>query len=36
VECEDGRAIEAHVNGDPVATTPLDLEPGGVVQVVVP
>lgn len=36
VECEDGRAIEAHVNGEGVAKTPFALEPGGVVQVLVP
>jgi undecaprenyl-diphosphatase len=36
VECTDGRAIEAHVNGEPVAHTPFTMEPGGVVRVVVP
>ncbi len=36
VECEDGRAIEAHVNGEGVAKTPFALEPGGVVRVLVP
>lgn len=36
VECEDGRAIEAHVNGEGVAKTPFVLEPGGIVQVLVP
>ncbi len=36
VECADGRAIEAHVNGEGVAKTPFAVEPGGVVQVLVP
>jgi len=36
VTCEDGRAIEAHVNGEPVTHTPLKIVPGGVVRVVVP
>ncbi|MDQ8165347.1 MAG: diacylglycerol kinase family protein [Gemmatimonadota bacterium] len=36
VECEDGRAIEAHVNGEGVAKTPFTLEPGGIVRVLVP
>jgi diacylglycerol kinase family enzyme len=36
VTCEDGRAIEAHVNGEPVTHTPLVVTPGGVVRVIVP
>ncbi|HVZ47533.1 MAG TPA: diacylglycerol kinase family protein [Gemmatimonadaceae bacterium] len=36
VECEDGRAVEAHVNGEPVTHTPFTMEPGGVVRVIVP
>lgn len=36
VECVDGRAIEAHVNGEPVTQTPLVVEPGGVVRVLIP
>lgn len=36
VECEDGRTVEAHVNGEPVAHTPFDVEPGGMVNVVTP
>jgi diacylglycerol kinase family enzyme len=36
VECADGHAIEAHVNGEPVAKTPFVMEPGGVVKVIVP
>lgn len=36
VECEDGRHVEAHVNGEGVTRTPLTMEPGGVVRVIVP
>ena len=36
VACEEGRPIPAHVNGDPVLGTPFDLEPAGLVRVVVP
>lgn len=28
--------VEAHINGDPVARTPLAIEPGGTVRVIVP
>lgn len=30
------RPVEVHVNGDPVARTPVSIEPSGVVQVIVP
>lgn len=36
VVCAEGRAIAAHVNGDPVLRTPFDLEPGGRLRVLVP
>jgi diacylglycerol kinase (ATP) len=32
VESADGRAVEAHVNGDPVEGTPLSVEPWGAVR----
>jgi diacylglycerol kinase family enzyme len=36
VESEAGHEVEAHVNGEGVARTPFALEPGGVVNVLVP
>lgn len=36
VTSEAGHEVEAHVNGDAVARTPLELEPGGIVNVLVP
>lgn len=36
VECEDGRPIEVHVNGEAVSHTPFSMEPGGIVRVVMP
>ncbi|MEW5930551.1 MAG: diacylglycerol kinase family protein [Gemmatimonadota bacterium] len=36
VEAADGRAVEAHVNGDPAETTPLSLEPWGKVKLLTP
>ena len=33
VAAEDGRAVEVHVNGDPVDATPVEVEPWGRVQV---
>jgi diacylglycerol kinase (ATP) len=33
---EDGRAIEAHVNGEPVVKSPIELVPSGVVKILVP
>jgi diacylglycerol kinase family enzyme len=36
VEAGDGRAVEAHVNGDAVATTPLTVEPWGRVRLLSP
>lgn len=36
VESEADYEVEAHVNGEGVATTPFALEPGGVVNVLVP
>jgi len=36
VESEAGYEVEAHVNGEGVARTPLAIEPGGMVRVLVP
>jgi diacylglycerol kinase family enzyme len=36
VEAADGRAVEAHLNGDAVATTPLSVEPWGKVRLLAP
>jgi diacylglycerol kinase (ATP) len=36
VWCEDGRAIEAHVNGEPVVKSPIALLPSGTVRILVP
>lgn len=36
VESEAGHEVEAHVNGEGIAWTPLALEPGGIVKVLVP